>query len=94
MQRTKNLLLIVTLGLLTGDVVTGLLAPGLLAWYNTPGGSSQALCNCTELVRATTDSLLRAQVIGSLIGGVVFLVLGVLLGGRRMPVAAPVPPKV
>ena len=81
MRKLKNVLLQLTFGVIVGNLVADLAAPGVLAWYNIPG-SGQALCNCADLVHTTVHSLLRAQLVGSVIGATVFLSLGTLIGKK------------
>jgi hypothetical protein len=80
-------------GAITGVVVSTFLARGFLTWYNTPGGTAQALCNCTDVVRATAESLVDAQLIGGMVGSVLFLIVGILImNARRNKAGAPVAP--
>ena len=87
MNRLKTLLLAILLGALAGIVAVDLSAPGFLMWYNMPGGG-EALCNCAEVVRATSASLLRAQGFGASIGAVLFF-MGALALPRRQPAGQP-----
>ena len=95
MATLKSFLLLAALGFITGILVTMAAAPAFLAWYNTPGGAGQAMCNCMDLVRATSDSLVQWELIGGGVGAVAFLAAG-LFWPRRAPkvktTPAPQPP--
>jgi hypothetical protein len=60
-----------------GDVVTILLAPNFITWFHTPG-TGAALCNCADVAKETAGTLVRAQLIGTLVGAVVFVIIGEL----------------
>lgn len=90
MNKLKGLVFSLVLGMLVGVAVTSFVAPGLVAWYNTPGGG-QALCNCTDLVRSTIGALVQMQCVGGIIGGALFFI-GRLLFGRGSKVAPVVTP--
>ena len=91
----KNVMLFLLLGAACGNALATLVAPGMLSWYNTPGdnmGATQQICNVGMIVKQTSSSLIRAQLIGSLIGAVVFVVAGLVISRMRNPkppVAAP-----
>jgi hypothetical protein len=73
----KRLFLSFLIGAVAGDVMTVLFAPNALEWFATPG-TGTALCNCAETAKATAQSLVRAQLVGTGIGAVVGMVLGEL----------------
>jgi hypothetical protein len=86
MATVKTLWTFVLAGAILGAISATIIAPGFLTWYNTPGGMGQALCNCPELVHATTTQLIKAQLYGSAIGAIAFMVLGIIYvraRGRR-----------
>lgn len=94
----KNVMLFLLLGAACGNAVATLIAPGFLSWYNTPGdnlGATQQICNLGLIVKQTANSLIRAQLIGSLVGGVVFVIAGLVIARMRTvkahPPAAPPP---
>lgn len=92
----KKLLVFALIGALVGDIAAMVIAPGMLAWYETPGDNG-ALCNCLVTVRSTTAHFVRAQAIGAGVGMAIFLLIGVfVVRGRRhhpvQPSPTPVPP--
>lgn len=92
----KKLLVFALIGALVGDIAAMVIAPSMLAWYETPGDTS-ALCNCLVTVRSTTAHFVRAQAIGAGVGLVILLVIGIfVVRGRRhhpaQPSPTPVPP--
>jgi hypothetical protein len=92
MGTLKSLLLQICMGMALGTLVADVTAPGILTWYNIPGGG-QALCNCADLVRSTANSLVNAHLIGAGVGAVVCLILGLLLRRKPAhPAPLPVPP--
>jgi gas vesicle protein len=93
----KRLFLSLLIGAMAGDVITVLFAPNALTWFATPG-TGTALCNCAETARETAQSLVRAQLVGTGIGGLVGMVLGELISAvwrsrkkKAAPVVAPPP---
>lgn len=78
MQAVKHWLTLAIAGAIAGVVIATLIAPGFIAWYNTPGGTAQALCNCVDIVRQTTAQLIRGQLIGAGAGAAAF-VLGAIV---------------
>jgi hypothetical protein len=86
----KTTLIFVLAGALAGVVVASIVVPPALAWYTSPGGlpkgaEVQAVVQIPEVIRYATSKLMRGQLIGGLIGGVLGLGAGVLLTmrGRR-----------
>ena len=80
-------LVLVLAGALIGVVVASLAVPPALAWYSSPGGlpqgaQIQAIVQISEVIRYATSKLIRAQLIGALIGGGVGLVVGIMLDVR------------
>jgi hypothetical protein len=80
-------------GAIIGDVLSTLIAPRFLTWYNTPGaGSIQTICNIEQMSQHIFDQLIRAQVAGSAIGAAIFIAVGVVVVRRRSahaPAATP-----
>jgi hypothetical protein len=86
----KTVLIFLLLGALLGAAAASFAVPPALSWYNEPGalqksGQVQALVNIPEVIRYTTDRLIKSQAIGAGIGGLVGLVLGAFTAssGRR-----------
>jgi hypothetical protein len=78
MARLKTVLTFMLAGAFLGNVVATLAAPSFMQWYNSTSLATQTMCNLPQVVRDVTSQLIRAQLIGSGIGAVAFLVLGVL----------------
>ncbi|MBX7116791.1 MAG: hypothetical protein K1X64_20865 [Myxococcaceae bacterium] len=77
-------------GALLGLIVTSLIAPRYYAWYNAPAVGN-ALCDCVTVTRQVAAQMLNAQMIGSAIGAVLFLVLGILFERGRKSRSTPAP---
>jgi hypothetical protein len=80
----KTVLIFVLTGTLLGVVVASYVVPPALAWYTAPGGlpegaQIQAIVQIPEVIRYATGKLMRGQVIGGGVGGVLGLVVGILL---------------
>lgn len=88
----KTVLVFMMIGAIVGAVAASFIVPPILSWYNEPGAISpgskvETLCNLPELIRYTSARLLRGQLIGALVGALVFAFPGVLVA-RRRPAAA------
>ncbi len=95
----KNLVIAMLAGALLGVIVTSLIVPPALSWYTAPGGlpqgaQIQAIVQIPEVIRYATGKLMRAQLIGGIVGAVLGLALGIFLirRSRRATVAAPATP--
>lgn len=82
MASVKTIVLFVLVGAILGVIVVDFIAPGAIAWDHTPA-SGQALCNCGEVSHSVAMSMIKWQGIGAAIGGVGFLVLGILFEVRQ-----------
>jgi hypothetical protein len=91
MNAFKTFLVWLLSGALIGVVVASLVAPGILAWNNTPG-EGQALCDCVKATRSTATDLLKAQLIGAGTGSVLSMGLALLLRRRKSHLPAPPSP--
>jgi hypothetical protein len=83
----KNIVIWMLAGALLGVVAASYIVPPALSWYSEPGGlpegaTIQALVKIPEVIRYSTDKLIRGQVIGAGIGAGLGLVLGVFLRPR------------
>src|SRR5262245_66235180 len=78
----KRLGIFLAIGAVVGDIITLLIAPRMLTWFQTPGAGS-ALCNCVDLARQTARGVVRAQLIGATIGAVALAVLGEIVVRMR-----------
>jgi hypothetical protein len=96
----KTVVIFLLLGALLGVAAASLIVPPALSWYNEPGalqksGQVQALVNVPEVIRYTTDRLIKSQAIGGGIGAGVGLIVGlfsVSAGRKRSTPAAPAAP--
>lgn len=84
----KTTLIFVLLGALLGVVAASYIVPPALSWYSEPGGlpqgtQIQALVQIPEVIRYATGRLIRGQMIGAGLGGVVGLVLGIMTASKR-----------
>jgi hypothetical protein len=101
----KTVLIFTLTGALLGVAAASYVVPKGLSWYNEAGflsqpqnGQVQALVNLPQVIRYTTERLIRGQLIGGVAGAVIFFVLGILAarsGARRRravpPTAPPIP---
>ena len=90
----KTVLIFVLLGAIAGAAAASFIAPPLLGWYNEAGflsqsGQVQALVNLPQVIRYTTDRLLKAQMVGAGLGAFTFLVLGSYAASRSRRRTAP-----
>ena len=99
MPKLKTVLTFMLAGAFLGNLVATFAAPRFMEWYNSTPLASQTMCNLPQVVHDVTSQLIRAQFIGSGIGAVLFLVLGVVYVQARAkkqqqaptPPAAPTP---
>lgn len=97
----RTVLIFVLLGAILGAVAASFVAPPLLGWYNEAGflsqnGQLQALVNLPQVIKYTTERLLKAQAVGAGLGAFTFLVLGLYAssrGRRRVPNPVPSTPR-
>jgi hypothetical protein len=80
-------LLFVLAGALIGVAIASVVVPPALAWYTSPGGlpqgaQIQALVQISEVIRYATSRLIRAQLIGALVGSGLGLVVGIVIDVR------------
>ena len=78
----RRWMVLALVGAVFGDVVTMLVAPAIIAWYNSTVDAS-AMCNCLTTARSTATRLIQAQGAGSLMGALLFLFVGLLISRRR-----------
>ena len=94
MDTVKRIGVLLLIGAVVGNALATFIAPGVLTWYNT-GSDANAMCNCVRVAHDTADQLIRAQLIGTGIGAVLFLILGIIISrarSSRAPAAAKTPP--
>jgi len=88
MARTLRFMLV---GAIVGVLVASVVVPPLLIWYNepgavTPGQQTQMICNIPTLIRYATRRLLLGQVMGGVMGAMLFLVISSLASRTEEPV--------
>ena len=84
----KNVVICALAGILLGVIVASLVVPPALSWYTEPGGlpkgaQIQAIVEIPEVIRYATGRLLRGQMIGGGIGGILGLAAGMLMMRKR-----------
>jgi hypothetical protein len=95
MNSLKTVLVFMMMGALLGVGVASLIVPPILSWYNEPGAIApgrpvETLCNLPELIRYTSTRLIRGQLIGAIVGALLFMIPGVMTARRRtVPVVVP-----
>jgi len=88
MARTLRFMLV---GAIVGVLVASVVVPPLLIWYNepgaiTPGRQTEMICNIPTLIRYATRRLLLGQVMGGVMGAMLFLVISSLASRTEGPV--------
>ena len=86
----KTTVIFVLVGALTGAAIASVIVPPALAWYTSPGGlpqgaQIQAVVQISEVIRYATTRLIRGQLIGGGIGGVVGLAFALAVRRRARP---------
>ncbi len=81
MNLFKTLLAFLFAGAWLGGAIASWVAPGYLEWFNTGSAEfgTQTVCNVPSIIRIVSTKLINYQLIGSAIGAVSALVLGVLI---------------
>jgi hypothetical protein len=88
----KTLVIWILAGALVGIAAASVVVPPSLAWYSAPGGlpkgaQIQALVEIPEVIRYSTDKLIRGQAIGAGIGAALGLVAAIMMR-RKQPLPA------
>jgi hypothetical protein len=92
----RTVLIFVLSGAILGAVAASFVVPPALGWYNEAGFLSQqrqvqALVNLPQIIKYTTDRLLKGQAIGAGIGAFTFLILGLYSAGSSRRRSRPAP---
>ena len=85
----KKLSAVTLAGAIIGMLVASLIGPRFIAWYMTPGSQGQALCDLPKLTASIVSQLFEWQLIGAIVGAVLFLVIGVVIIRSRRNAARP-----
>jgi ABC-type phosphate/phosphonate transport system permease subunit len=87
----RRVVILTLLGAVVFSILTTWLGPKMIGWYVTPADQPAAL-SCQAAVVGAMHRLVQTQLIGTALGAVVGLILGVLLRPRRVPPPATPPP--
>ncbi len=81
MNMFKTLLAYVFAGAWLGGALASWLGPTFLEWYNTAGAEfgTQTVCDVPKIIRLVTGKLIGYQLVGSGIGALTALVLGIVI---------------
>ncbi|HEX8701189.1 MAG TPA: hypothetical protein VF815_20360 [Myxococcaceae bacterium] len=93
MTKLKTVLTFMLVGALLGNLVATFAAPLFIEWYNSTPLAAQTMCNLPQVVRDVTSQLIRTQFIGTGIGAVVFMVLGIIFLRARAQRQKAMPPQ-
>jgi hypothetical protein len=93
----KTVTIFVLIGAILGAVAASFIVPPALGWYNEAGflsqqqGQVQALVNLPQIIKYSTNRLIKGQLIGAGLGAFTFLILGLYssAAGRRRARPAP-----
>ncbi len=83
MSVVRSVLFWVLFGALAGTWVGGVISRAFLPWFNTPGAGIQSQCACEPLAISTVSHTIQIELVGMLIGAVLFAVLAIVLGAGR-----------
>jgi hypothetical protein len=78
MATLKTLLTFILAGAFLGLATASWAGPHFLTWYNTAPLGAQTVCDLPKVIQGVTSDLLRYQLIGTLSGAALFLVLGIV----------------
>jgi len=79
-------------GGLLGTWVGGLVARAWVPWFNAPGAGIRSQCDCEPLAIGTVSHTLSIELVGLVIGTVVFGILAIVLGAGRKKKVEPSAP--
>jgi hypothetical protein len=89
MAKINKYLVLIFLGGWLGLLGSSYLAPGMIAWYFDPPVSMGI--NCVSATQWAMSRLQTAQLIGSGLGAIVFMILAVALGVSKKDSTVPSP---
>jgi hypothetical protein len=92
----KTAFIFLLAGALLGVVIASFVVPPALTWYSAPGGlprgtQIQAIVEIPEVIRYATGRLMRGQLIGGCVGGVLGLVAGILIARKNRVTPGKIP---
>jgi hypothetical protein len=79
-------------GGLLGTWVGGFVARAWVPWFNAPGAGIRSQCDCEPLAISSVTHTLSIQLVGLVIGTIVFGILAIVLGAGRKPKTEPSAP--
>ena len=79
-------------GGLLGTWVGALVARAWVPWFNAPGAGIRSQCDCEPLAIGTVSHTLSIELVGLVIGAVVFGILAIVLGAGRKKKVEPSAP--
>jgi ABC-type phosphate/phosphonate transport system permease subunit len=80
----KRTVITTLLGAVVFSILTTWLGPKMIGWYVTPADQPAAL-SCQAAVIGAMNRLVRMQMVGTIIGAAVGLILGIVFRPRRAP---------
>lgn len=95
MSVVRSVLFWVLFGALAGTWVGAVISRAFLPWFNTPGAGIQSQCACEPLAISTVSHTIQIELVGMLIGAVLFAVLAIVFGAgrkRKVEPSAPATP--
>jgi hypothetical protein len=92
MEKLKTVVIFMFGGAFLGNTVASLVMPKYIAWNNDAPLAIQQQCKLVEVIPAVTSELIFDQIIGSGVGAVIFLVLGILFVRARTRKQQATPP--
>ena len=95
MSAVRSVLFWAIFGGLAGTWAGGLISRAFLPWFNTPGAGIASQCACEPLAISTVSNTITFELVGLVVGAVVFAVLALVLGAgrkRKVEPAAPAAP--
>jgi hypothetical protein len=92
MEKLKTVVIFMFGGAFLGNLVASLVMPRYIAWNNDAPLATQQQCKLVEVIPSVTSDLIGYQLMGSGIGAVIFLVLGLVFLQARARKQKSTPP--
>lgn len=87
----RRVVITTLLGAVIFSILTTWLGPKMIGWYVTPADQPAAM-SCQAAVVGAMHRLVQTQLIGTVAGAFIGLVLGIIIRPRRAPPPAAPPP--